>query len=259
MDLDGLRVLLHQPINKFVASSTLAVKPKTKTVKKGVTEALSTVVIDVSILGCIKWNDESEFNAKSSPGPHYYIPIKGRSMVSKVWSGSVTDFYLNVKGSSIFPEIPNSVHGVRKSQMSLLKGKSWVNLEEHVASKMLKIGKGLLLPGNYRYHELGGALAGISPESIIDPCEYLTVLLDIYSKLRRPYCSASGITKLVSTYCPNEVTPTAADEAMFKTSLDKVLDKYPMLRYLSTTTGYSKQVIEYINLVNSQVTNSREK
>ncbi len=251
--------ICNPPEDKVKVASDLMVKPRKD----------SSVGRNVSILGMERrrrgysdttvWVDAGKLDSFDANKTHYYIPLSGYVMVSKVNEGITDAKVLRewMKESGI-PGLSNIVvYGVRKTDLPAVKLQSnWVNIEDHIEKTLCVPDQSVLLSvalddikmfdfmGNRYSDKMGFDHSGVKEGS---PFKNFVKKFDNFKRVQ---FSEHAMKMLYSAYGKkvNFDMPTAV-----KTIVDEAVNvekRYPLLGSIGGNAAPSA-VAEYVNLIDN--------
>lgn len=181
---------------------------------------------------------------------YYYLPLRNRTVVSKVVSGSGSDFFEKARGTGLFKDLV--VYGVPVSSIDDVEEMpNWVNFETHVRDTLAGITAAqvdIMVAGavdRSTVSYFGGAVRLLDEDhplrQFIKPVPKTDLSIDYIISLQELFNGKSELTKKVA-------------EARAK--LQEVVGRYPLLACLN----YSAQerltsVAEYIKLIDDKSVN----
>jgi hypothetical protein len=198
------------------------------------------------------WRDAGKADGFADTATHYYVPLRGFTMLSAKGYTSGKELHDDVKA---LPGLFNgNIYGVRKSDIEdIKKRKNWVNFEDHIAtllngkdnSKLLMslVRSGLERADLFSYQ---GVLAEINANSPY------AKLVSVFVKVDKFQGNRYNIDRLFRKFAPNANLSPEALMANYQKELDEVNRRYPLLSKLSTYRVEASDIAEYVNLIDSK-------
>jgi hypothetical protein len=254
--------ICEPPKERRYMASDLMIKPRKD----------SSVGRNVSILGMEKkrrgystdvivWNNAGKLIDFDKTKTHYYMPLSGYAMISKV-----TDGYKDAKslvaalqecGISAFANIV--VYGVRKTDLPEVKKlANWVNIEDHITANIKVPDQNVVLTSalheyNMKHFPFMGNAYSTTlkvDHSGVKQGSPFKEYVKKYDSFKRAQFSEHAMKELYSAYGKSiNFDMTAAVKAVVKEHND-VRDRYPLLASLNADAKASA-IAEYVNLVDN--------
>lgn len=257
MDVTAFFNVIHNPPKdrQFLAS-TLDQKPR------------HSVGRDVSILklerrgggsGYLRendmvWRDAGSTSSFDANTTFYYVPLSGFQMESTKSYSSAKELYEDV--TSMSGLFRGEIYGVRKKDIEEIKKKSnWKNFEEHIAAELAKKDLEPLL--------LSLAVSDLDRDEILklsntEICRYLNdtseykMFVNKFKGVDKFRGSVYNLKNLFEKFAPGTSLEPSKLISKYQTELDAVNEKYPLLRHISSYRTDSKDIAEYINLIDAK-------
>jgi hypothetical protein len=264
MDLDSFFDILHNPPKEWIQSvSSLNELPK-RTRNRDVTVLKLVEGRKSYYKDNFTWTDVGSLsNINDSSKKFYYIPVSGFTAISEY----VSDFkliYSLMKRTNVFKDC-STIYGIRKADMENIKNNSnWINIEDHIIS-ILESNKEVM-KNTYLYLKFDGATKLQYNKNI---CEKLSddsqfkIVSKTISKLNVNDSGSHSLIDLCMTYSNTIYTEIVEDAKIKIQEIKSVLELYPMLLYVNTSTQYEgyvdnkdlirfQAIADYINLIDKQ-------
>lgn len=213
------------------------------------------------------WRDAGSADSFDVTKNHYYLPLTGFSAEMKSTTLTAHDLANKLRSSDIGELSGITVYGVRRGDIAWVKQqRNWVNIEDHVTATLNTLSTAVidsLAIGTvdterfFKYN--ANIVSGIKDKN---SC-YLAIVNRLeHVKPRINHSGTRAIESLLSAYAPakHELVKTTANQ--FVADCRRLYETYPlfdMLDYARDRHGYSvTKIIDYINLVDSQVSKEKD-
>lgn len=200
--------------------------------------------------GNMVWRDAGKVDKFDGNTTYYYLPLSGYQNLGVV--SDVKELCLNLEKSGLFTD---TIYGVRKSDIEWVKTqKNWVNLDEHIKDLLSKLGQSDVMglvkqsidwKSLYQYNAVKHVTNTDSP--------YIK-MYDMFKDVRaedsnRKY-SLESLCRSYKVQIGTNIDPSALIDK-YKTEVEMLYKRYPLLSHISKYGAEGKDVGEYINLVDS--------
>jgi hypothetical protein len=199
------------------------------------------------------WRDAGKADSFSDTETHYYLPMSGFTVDSKLGhSFDVKRFYNDLKECGV-ETLRKQVYGVRKSDIEFIKTqKNWINIEDYVAQELSKIDNKLTMSlvlqmvDNYNLCQYNSSIV-YHIESNDSPYTKLVTQFNGFEKIRY---SEGSLKNLCRMYAKNVTFNPQDTVDKFEAECREIHQRYPLLKFLRSAPN--EQVAEYINLIDTQ-------
>ena len=200
------------------------------------------------------WRDagaSSKFDANET---YYYVPLSGFQMESTKGYTGGKDLYEDV--TSMPGLFRGNIYGVRKKDIEDIKKKpNWKNFEEHIAQEL---GKKDLEP---LMRSL--AVSDLDRDEVLklsntEICRYVEansdyeVFVNKFKGVDKFRGSVYNVKRLFEKFAPGTAIDPTATINKYQAELNRINEKYPLLRHLSSYRTDAKDIAEYINLIDTK-------
>lgn len=200
------------------------------------------------------WKDAGKADTFDSKATFYYLPLSGFTVESKVGSSFDTKQFVTDLKECGLPNIPQTVYGVRKSDIEFIKTQSnWVNIEDFLSAELIKPVDDTLVMSlvieqidshsNLQYNNTIAV-------AISDQLSPYLVFVNKLKGFERIRYSDVSLRRLCQRYAKGV---TFSPEAQVQTYLDEykqVQSRYPLLQFLRSAP--SIELANYINMIDTQ-------
>ncbi len=257
MDLKAFYAMLHNPPQELcILASTLDKKPSGA--RSGMGKNVNIMVLErrggnsrSSSSNEWVWRNGGSLDAFDANETYYYIPMSGfvpQFKTKTVWSVHQLNDILH---STRLAEFRNTVYGVRKGDIDVIKTKkNWVNLEDHIVATLtgMNVKIGMLtvyskLDKN-KIFEYNSAkiISGLNANS---PAK---ILLDTFADI--PKVDMHWLNRLMATFQVSHIVPVDDLVQKYTKVLAEFKERYPLLDRLDYHSK-EEDVCHYVNLVDS--------
>ena len=199
------------------------------------------------------WRDAGKADSFSTTDTHYYLPMSGFNVDSKLGhSFNVKTFYNDLKECGV-DSLKKHIYGVRKGDIEFIKTqKNWINIEDFVAQELSKIDNKLTMSlvlqavDNYNLCQYNSNIV-YHVEATDSPYLKLVMQFKGYEKIRY---SEQSLKNLCRLYAKNVSFNPQDTVDLFTAQCKEVSQRYPLLQYLRSAPN--EQVAEYINMIDTQ-------
>jgi hypothetical protein len=246
------KALSNPPKSQIRKASTLLIKERAAGIAKGVT-VLKLEKRDHKHhmrSDDMVWRDAGDMTAFVDTTTYYYLPIIGFTA-----QGASKDFDMKtvaraLKDSGIFTE---TVYGVRKADLEKIKGlTNWVNLDDHVRNKLSQQGsvdtKGIIkqaidFDSFYKFVYVQNEITNADSP-------YLKLFNEFAGVTKVDANARRGFETLCTIYNVTAGNVNVTDEiAKYKTEMNAVEKRYPLLNELNRYYRDNAAVAEYVNAI----------
>ena len=240
---------------KMLASSLVEMPKKERkysgTKNIGVMKVVLADSVSYDISRRYKW-ESIMIDTMDQSVTYYYLPLNGYTPQYQKLTGIVGDakqLYQYMRESTI-PGISNiNLYGVRKSDIEKIKDlKNWVNLETHIYEVLGNLTSDLLLPNVIYKHYSGAGFVyqeGISKLVKSNDSKYHQVVN--YLKNKNTTFDETKAKRFVRNVRSDLDITNLVTEAEDKAT--KLLNTYPLLKYIKTYVTNSQDIIDYVNFI----------
>lgn len=196
------------------------------------------------------WRDAGKLESFDDSKTYYYLPLSGFQCLGVAKDYDMKTFAQALKESGILTE---TVYGVRKADLEAVQGMSnWVNLDEYVSNKLAQNNtldvKGIVKEaiGFNTYFHFPDIHANIKDAD--------SPYLKLFNEFAKVTAVSNNVRRGFETLCRiYNVTAgkvNVTDEiAKYKTEMDKVVNRYPLINELSRHYRNYDAVTDYINAI----------
>ena len=200
------------------------------------------------------WRDAGKSDSFDANQTYYYVPLSGFSMQSTKGYGSGKELYDDVTAlSGLFS---GEIYGVRKGDIEAIRArKNWVNFEEHVSNVLNGKDISKILMGMVRSGLDTGSIFEYNNNTIttqISDSSPYKALVNELGSVQRFTGSTFNVKRLFMRFAPNADINTDALTEKYQTQINEVLNRYPLLKAVSSYRSDSSAIAEYINLIDSK-------
>jgi hypothetical protein len=255
------KLINNPPTNQILSIDDLVERPKTSTSGNGLGQNVTIMRLEKRTSGSywrtsrdseLVWRDAGKVDSFDKKDKFYYVPLSGFSLLSSVGYKDAKDLYSDIQ--SVPGLFDGKVYGVRKGDIeSIKKRKNWINLETHIASKIasttqtfsLGMIKSRLTAHNiFKYKE-----------DVLDSIDANSPFFKVYNEFKgveENYGDAISVQRLFKRF--SATTPASPDTLIkqWQDELDIVHNRYPLLRYISHYSPESKDIADYINMIDAK-------
>jgi hypothetical protein len=196
------------------------------------------------------WRDAGDMTSLDNTKTYYYLPMNGFQCQGAAKDYDMKTFARALKDSGIFTE---TVYGVRKADLETVQGLSnWVNLDEHVRNKLSQ--KGALDVRGIVKEAIGFdsyfKFAYVQNDITNADSPYLKLFNEFAAVSKVDSNARRGFETLCTIYQVTAGKVNVTDEiAKYKTEMDNVEKRYPLLGEVSRYFRDYKSIAEYINAI----------
>ncbi len=258
MDLVGFFAEIHNPpTNRRMLASSLLEKPRAAGLGKNVT------IMKLERRGGrgyrrsdedMVWRDAGKADSFDASETHYYVPLVGFQMQSSKGYYDAKKFHSDV--TSLPGLFTGEIYGVRKGDLAWVKTqKNWVNLEEHIEKILNGQNNAKLMnsvvKARIEDHNLFDLpiLVSSSVENANSP---FVKLLAEFKGVDSFKGDQYSLTSLFAKFAPNANLSPEALINKYNQEFSAVIRRYPLLSKLNTYRADSKDIAEYINLIDAK-------
>jgi hypothetical protein len=200
------------------------------------------------------WRDAGKADSFDASQTYYYVPLSGFSMQSTNGYGSGKELYDDVTAlSGLFS---GEIYGVRKGDIEAIRArKNWVNFEEHISNVLNGKDISKILMGMVRSGLDTGSIFEYNNNTIttqISDSSPYKALVNELGSVQRFTGSTFNVKRLFMRFAPNADINTDALTEKYQTQINEVLNRYPLLKAVSSYRSDSSAIAEYINLIDSK-------
>jgi hypothetical protein len=245
-----LAEIMNPPADHVMMASTLTVKERVS----GMGRNVSILRLDARNRGwrysdTVVWTDAGKADQFDSKTTHYYIPLSGYKSLGKVGDIKVLREYLAKSGV-----YTGAIYGVRKGDIDDVKAmKNWVPLDTLVESKLAALGNDHVMGIVKQAIGFDAAFHWNVKDQVSATSPYMT-----FAHIFKDVKEADGvITSNLQALCrlyKVATTTTAEPTAMiadYQAKKDAIMVRYPLLSAISRYSAETKDIAEYINLVDN--------
>jgi len=247
------KALSNPPKTQIRKASTLLVKERAAGIGK-----------DVSILKLERrnhrghmnsndmvWRDAGNLDSFDDSKTYYYLPLVGFKCEGIARDYDMKTFAAALVDSGVLTE---SVYGVRKADLEKIKGKTnWVNLDTYVADKLAQpniidvkavIKEAIGFDSYFKFTYVQNHLNADSP--------YLAMYNEFATVQASNANARKGFQTLCAIYKVEAGNVNVSDEvAKYKTAMENLSKRYPLLDDLSRYYRNAEAIAEYINAMDA--------
>jgi hypothetical protein len=200
------------------------------------------------------WRDAGKADQFDTATTFYYVPLSGFHMESTAGYSSAKEFHEDV--TSLSGLFSGEVYGVRKKDIQeIRKLKNWINLEDHVRTKLNAADNSKLLMSVVKSRVEDHGLLDLMKDTILvhvdsnSPFCKLALALKNVDKFTG---SSYNLNRLFKNFAPsNGINPDAL-VAKYNTEFSNMVRRYPLLKSLSTYRVDASDIAEYIELIDTK-------
>ena len=196
------------------------------------------------------WRDAGDMTTFDNTQTYYYLPMSGFQCQGAAKDYDMKTFARALKDSGIFTE---TVYGVRKADLEKVQSlTNWVNLDDHLRNKLAQnnaldvrgiIKEAIGFDSYFKFAYVQNEITNSDSPYLKLFNEFATVT-EVNSYVRR------GFETLCTIYKVTAGKVNVTDEiAKYKTEMDNVEKRYPLLNELNRYFRDYKSVAEYINAI----------
>jgi hypothetical protein len=246
------KALSNPPKSQIRKASTLLVKERAAGIAKGVTVLKLEKRDNKHHMRSndMVWRDAGDMTAFVDTVTYYYLPIIGFTAQGASKDYDMKTVVRALQDSGIFTE---TVYGVRKADLDKIKGLSnWVNLDDHVRNKLSQQGsvdtKGIIKEAIA--FDLFYKFAYVQNEITNADSPYLKLFNEFAGVTKVDANARRGFETLCAIYKVTAGNVNVTDEiAKYKTEMNAVEKRYPLLNELNRYYRDNAAVAEYINAI----------
>jgi uncharacterized protein YfkK (UPF0435 family) len=201
------------------------------------------------------WRDAGKADQFDTATTFYYVPLSGFQMESTAGYTSAKEFYEDV--TSLSGLFSGEVYGVRKKDIEeIRKLKNWINLEEHVRTKLNAADNSKLLMSVVKSRVDDHGLLDLMKDSVlvhIDNADSPFCKLALALKNVDKFTGSSyNLNRLFKNFAPgNGINPDAL-VAKYNVEFSNMVRRYPLLKSLSTYRVDASDIAEYIEMIDTK-------
>ena len=199
------------------------------------------------------WKDAGKADSFDATKTYYYVPLSGFQMLSGVGYSSGKELFDDIKESKIDIDV-DTIYGVRKADIEFIKTqKNWINLEQFLVKHLAKLTEKDML--KFAVSELDTSSFMRYNSSIVSQVTnvnspylvYVSKLKDVEPAKFNEYAMRRFFGRFkVAVLDPQVIA------AKYREELNEVKQRYPMLDFVSYSSGIDNAIAEYVNLVDTQ-------
>lgn len=194
------------------------------------------------------WRDGGKASSFVNTATYYYLPLSGYKNLGTV--EDIKQLEIHLRKSGIYTD---HIYGVRKTDIDWVKTqKNWVNLDEHIAGKLAKLGQADvmgLVKQSIDWKELYQYNA---TKHITDKNSPYLVLFNTFKDVKE---SDDKMRQSLEWLCRQYkvATSTKVDPATlidkYNKEVETIIKRYPLIKNLSKYSTEGADLAEYINLI----------
>ena len=247
-----MKALSNPPVKQIRNASTLDQQERAKGLGKGVTVLKLEKRDNRGHMRSddMVWRDAGDMTSFDNTQTYYYLPMVGFQCQGVAKDYDMKTFAKALKDSGIFTE---TVYGVRKADLEKVQGLSnWVNLDEHVSNKLAQ--KGALDVRGIIKEAIGFdsyfKFAYVQNEITNSDSPYLKLFNEFVGVTKVDSYARRGFETLCTIYKVTAGNVNVTDEInKYKTEMDNVAKRYPLINELTRYFHNNSAVAEYINAI----------
>jgi hypothetical protein len=198
------------------------------------------------------WRDAGNLASFDDSKTYYYLPMTGFKCEGVARNHDMKTFAAALVDSGILTE---TVYGVRKADIEAIKGKAnWINLDTYVADKLAQpniidvkavIKEAISFDSYFKFaYDVNGHLNADSP--------YLAMYNEFATVQASSANARKGFQTLCAIYKVEAGNVNVSDEvAKYKTAMENLSKRYPLLDDLSRYYRNAEAIAEYINAMDA--------
>jgi hypothetical protein len=197
------------------------------------------------------WRDGGKASAFDSKQTYYYLPLSGYKNLGTV--EDIKQLEIHLRKSGIYTD---HIYGVRKTDIEWVKTqKNWVNLDEHIAGKLAKLGQsdvmGLVKQSIdwkelYQYNATKHIANTSSPYLVL-----FNTFKDVKESDQTMRQSLEWLCRQYKVATSTNVDPATLIDKYNK-EVEAIFKRYPLIKSLSKYSTEGADLAEYINLVDTK-------
>jgi len=197
------------------------------------------------------WRDGGKASAFDSKQTYYYLPLSGYKNLGTV--EDIKQLEIHLRKSGIYTD---HIYGVRKTDIEWVKTqKNWVNLDEHIAGKLAKLGQsdvmGLVKQSIdwkelYQYNATKHIANTSSPYLVL-----FNTFKDVKESDEKMRQSLEWLCRQYKVATSTNVDPATLIDKYNK-EVEAIFKRYPLIKSLSKYSTEGADLAEYINLVDTK-------
>jgi hypothetical protein len=197
------------------------------------------------------WRDGGKASAFDSKQTYYYLPLSGYKNLGTV--EDIKQLEIHLRKSGIYTD---HIYGVRKTDIEWVKTqKNWVNLDEHIAGKLAKLGQsdvmGLVKQSIdwkelYQYNATKHIANTSSPYLVL-----FNTFKDVKESDEKMRQSLEWLCRQYKVATSTNVDPASLIDKYNK-EVEAIFKRYPLIKSLSKYSTEGADLAEYINLVDTK-------
>jgi hypothetical protein len=194
------------------------------------------------------WRDGGKASAFDSKQTYYYLPLSGYKNLGTV--EDIKQLEIHLRKSGIYTD---HIYGVRKTDIEWVKTqKNWVNLDEHIAGKLAKLGQsdvmGLVKQSIdwkelYQYNATKHIANTSSPYLVL-----FNTFKDVKESDEKMRQSLEWLCRQYKVATSTNVDPASLIDKYNK-EVEAIFKRYPLIKSLSKYSTEGADLAEYINLI----------
>lgn len=246
--------LKNPPQNQILNASSLLEKPRAEGgMGKNVT---ILTLVEKSSIGSwgrdnkrIVWTDAGKAADFDTNTTHYYVPLSGFTSLGK--TGDVKSLRYNLIKSGIHT---GSIYGVRKGDMEYIKlQKNWVNIDDMVTEKLTKLDTSHIMGMVKQAIDFKDVYKYNVTSKVINHNSPYVKLYNTFKDVKSVDSTRQiSLESLARTYDVKTTGSPVDLIEQYTKEVEALNTRYPMLKY---ATGYSvneEDLVEYINMIDTQ-------
>ena len=247
------KALSNPPKTQIRKASTLLIKERAA----GIGKDVSILKLERRNNKChmnsndMVWRDAGNLDSFDDSKTYYYLPMTGFKC-----EGIARDYDMKTFASALVDSgvVTESVYGVRKADIEAIKGKiNWINLDTYVADKLAQPNvidvKAVIKEaiGFDTYFKFGTVRDNVNATS-----PYLAMYNEFATVQASSANTRKGFQTLCAIYKVEAGNVNVSDEvAKYKTAMENLSKRYPLLDDLSRYYRNAEAIAEYINAMDA--------
>jgi hypothetical protein len=197
------------------------------------------------------WRDGGKASSFDSKNTYYYLPLSGYKNLGVV--EDIKTLEVHLRKSGIYTD---HIYGVRKTDIDWVKTqKNWVNLDEHIAGKLAKLGQadvmGLVKQSIdwkelYQYNATKHIANKSSPYLVL-----FNTFKDVKESDQAMRQSLEWLCRQYKVATSTNVDPATLIDK-YNNEVETIFKRYPLIKSLSRYSTEGADLANYINLIDTQ-------
>ena len=249
------KAIMNPPQDRILQASALLEKPRASS---GVGRNVSILVLQERGNGGyyrqkeMVWRDAGKFNTFDATKTHYYLPLSGYTVESKMGHINAGELNTWLKTCGVEGLSKVTIYGVRKTDIEAIKlQKNWVNIEDHITNVLKNMTEkqviGLVMEALDEKHT--SSYNNDIALCIKDANSPYLVYTSKFKGFEPVKHNEHALRVLNNRYAAGTNFDVGAVITKFKNERNAIHQRYPLLKHCYSASKF--EIAEYINLVDA--------